>query len=188
MIKKAIILTSCVLSIASITLTSYADDKPAAKEKTKQAAKQTASALDLFPEKLYNAKGEEVSRESLKGKIVGIYFSAHWCPPCRAFTPNLVKFRDKHKDEFEIVFVSSDKDEAAQMGYMKETKMKWLAVKFGAKDIKSLKQRYELKGIPTLIIVGPDGKTITKDGRSDVTKKPGKALDAWQTKAGLKTA
>ncbi len=59
-------------------------------------------------------KGKRSPRASLKGKMVGIYFSAHWCPPCRAFTPNLVKFRDKNKDEFEIVFVSSDKDEAAQ--------------------------------------------------------------------------
>ena len=25
-------------------------------------------------------------------KLVAFYFSAHWCPPCKAFTPVLKKF------------------------------------------------------------------------------------------------
>ncbi len=33
------------------------------------------------------------AREALAGKkIVAFYFSAHWCPPCRGFTPVLKKF------------------------------------------------------------------------------------------------
>ena len=33
------------------------------------------------------------SSEALAGKdIILIYFSAHWCPPCRGFTPILKDF------------------------------------------------------------------------------------------------
>ena len=65
--------------------------------------------------------------DSIKGDLTGpavegapkytaLYFSAHWCPPCRMFTPKLVEwynnFKPKHPD-FELVFVSSDRDQAA---------------------------------------------------------------------------
>ena len=45
-------------------------------------------------------------------KIYGLYFSAHWCGPCRKFTPKLVEYYNKivgEHPEFEIIFVSSDK-------------------------------------------------------------------------------
>jgi len=105
---------------------STADAKP-----TEPAESATAK---LFGQELRNANGEKVAIEKLDGKLVGIYFSAHWCPPCRAFTPKLVEF---HKavtavgKPFEIVFVSSDKDGASMTAYMKETAMPWLAVPFG---------------------------------------------------------
>ena len=31
------------------------------------------------------------ARAALEGKVYGIYFSAHWCPPCRQFTPRLAQ-------------------------------------------------------------------------------------------------
>ena len=192
MIKKTIILSASLLGIAALALSVNADNREASKttkaeaksEKKESKEAKATGAVALFPEKLYNAKGEEVSRDELKDKIVGIYFSAHWCPPCRAFTPNLVKFRDENKDDFEIVFVSSDKNADAQMNYMKESKMKWLTVKFGTKEVQDLKKKYSVRGIPKLVIVGPDGKTITENGRGDVSQKPTTTLAAWKKKTG----
>ena len=74
---------------------------------------------ELFTDGLIDADGNVVSLDHLKGKIVGIYFSAHWCPPCRAFTPKLVEFRDKNSARFELVFVSSDRSKAEKIKYMK---------------------------------------------------------------------
>lgn len=79
---------------------------------------------------------EKVAVSSLCGKdrVIGIYFSAEWCPPCKVFTPKLVEFyKRKHEKEegckFEIVFVSWDKDESTFTEYFKT--MPWLAMPFG---------------------------------------------------------
>jgi len=70
--------------------------------------------------------------------VAGLYFSAHWCPPCRGFTPELDKFykqiKKKVGDMFEIVFVSSDRSEEEWKNYFAE--MPWLAIPFSARDIK----------------------------------------------------
>ena len=142
--------------------------------------KLSEGLAEILPEKLLDSKGEEVSRNELAGKTVGFYFSAHWCPPCRAFTPRLVDFRDTNKKDFEVVFVSSDRNPAAQMGYMKEAEMKWLTMKHRSKEANALAKKYGVSGIPALIIVSPDGETITKNGRGDVSSNPKGALASWQ--------
>ena len=143
----------------------------------------SAGLEELFPGPILDSDGNEVSKDVLSGKTVGIYFSAHWCPPCRAFTPNLVKFRDKNKKNFEVVFVSSDRDESAQMDYMKETDMKWYTLAHRSDAANALKKKFEIRGIPSLVIVSEDGKTITKNGRGDVSSNPKGALKSWQNKS-----
>ena len=145
--------------------------------------KSSSSATDLFDGPLLDAKGTEVSKEALAGKTIGIYFSAHWCPPCRTFTPKLVKFRDANKKDFEVVFVSSDRNPKAQMDYMKETGMKWYTMPHRSGAANALAKKYGIRGIPALIIVSPDGKTLSENGRGDVTANPKGALKTWGKKS-----
>jgi nucleoredoxin len=63
--------------------------------------------------------------------VVALYFSAHWCPPCRGFTPELVKIHEELTSagkSFQVVFVSSDRDEEAFKEYFAE--MPWLALPY----------------------------------------------------------
>ena len=88
-------------------------------------------------------------------KYVGIYFGAHWAPPCRLFTTTLTEWYNKINEGakgFEVVFVSIDGNLEAFDRNFKE--MPWLAVLYTDEaKISSLKQTFGINGIPTLIIV-----------------------------------
>jgi nucleoredoxin len=47
------------------------------------------------------------------------YFSAHWCGPCKAFTPTLRRWYQRHAaaQQVEVVFVSNDHDETEFNSY-----------------------------------------------------------------------
>ena len=144
-----------------------------------------ASVTNLLPAFLHDATGKEIDAASLKGKHIGLYFSAHWCPPCRAFTPSLVKFRDANTEkDFEIVFVSLDKSQGDKNKYIKQMDMKWPSIPgASSKAADSLAQQFEISSIPALIILAPDGSVITPNGREDVMMSSETALSKWKVKA-----
>lgn len=114
----------------------------------------------------------QVPVASLIGKTVGLYFSAQWCHPCATFGPKLISIYEKIKqmlvekgDEgFEIVLVSSDRDEDSFDSYFDT--MPWLALPFGGPTGKDLAKHFDVNAIPCLVILGPDGKTVTRQGRN----------------------
>jgi len=129
-----------------------------------------AEFVELFGEKLQGKAGEVSTAEALSGKKgVLVYFSAHWCPPCRGFTPKLAEFYTKHATAkgFEVVFVSSDRGQSEFNDYVGE--MPWLALPFTDRARKeALSSKYKVGGIPTLVVLGPEGKVITTNGRAKV--------------------
>jgi len=97
----------------------------------------------LKGQNLVKSDGSSVPADSaLAGKdLVLFYFSAHWCPPCRQFTPMLKDFYEE-VEGLEIVFVSSDRSPEDMQSYMKESHGEWMAVEHNSSVANDLKQKY----------------------------------------------
>lgn len=139
----------------------------------------------MFGDSLLSADGTVKTEDALKNKkVVAIYFSAHWCPPCRGFTPKLAEYytADLKAKDMEIVFASSDSDEEAFKSYFKE--MPWLALPYGEREMKEkLSKKFKVKGIPSFVILdGATGDLITTDGRSKVMEDPKGEDLPWKPK------
>ncbi|CAF3879494.1 unnamed protein product [Rotaria sordida] len=111
-------------------------------------------------------------------KRVGFYFSAHWCPLCRAFTSKLAEiYKEAQTDAhgFCLVFVSCDRDEQSFNEY--RSTIPWPAVPLNSSAL--LKAYSQFSGVPSLTIVSSDGKILSCRGRDDVPRKGIKALKTW---------
>ncbi|XP_050119098.1 probable nucleoredoxin 1 [Malus sylvestris] len=140
-------------------------------EKAKEKAQTLESLLISGDRNFVIGKDEtEVPVTDLVGKNILLYFSAHWCPPCRAFLPKLVEAYHEIKakdDAFETIFISSDRDQTSFDDFF--AKMPWLALPFGDERKVPLSRRFKVQGIPMLVALGPTGKTVTKEARNLVT-------------------
>ena len=116
-----------------------------------------------------DGKVKKVDSGSLANKkILAFYFSAHWCPPCRAFTPTLSKEYKKLAQQypnFELIFVSSDRDEKAMEEYMQWGDMDFPALKFGKRN--PVLGKLAANGIPYLVVTDADGKELAGRGKED---------------------
>ncbi|CAF4151797.1 unnamed protein product [Rotaria sp. Silwood2] len=111
-------------------------------------------------------------------KSVGFYFSAHWCGPCRDFTPKLVeiyKEAQANSLSFRIVFVSSDFNDQSFNEYRSE--MPWPAIPLNSCHL--LDTYFQSSYIPRLFIVSSDGKVLSRRGVNDVSRKGVEALKTW---------
>lgn len=115
----------------------------------------------------------QVKIDSLKGKKLGLYFSASWCGPCHRFTPVLAEAYEglQAKGDFEIVFVSADEDDEAFNKYF--SNMPWLAIPFADSEKRdSLDELFKVRGIPNLVIIDEAGR-VTSDSGVEIVREYG---------------
>jgi len=141
----------------------------------------------LQGQELVNKAGNTVlANHALKDKtVIAFYFSAHWCPPCRQFTPLLARAYAASRTKgqggnVEVIFVSSDRTEADLQKYMKESHGDWLAIPFDDPAAQTLSSRFGVRGIPALKIVGIDGSEISADGRDEVMSLGSASFAQWE--------
>ncbi|KAL6843737.1 hypothetical protein ACP4OV_026308 [Aristida adscensionis] len=118
-----------------------------------------------------NADGIKTPIADLIGKTIGLYFGAHWCPPCRAFTKQLREVYNEltilRPGSFEVIFISTDRSKEEFQASL--SAMPWHAVPYSDKTRQELTRIFSIKGIPALLILGPDGKVLKTDGRTTIS-------------------
>jgi thiol-disulfide isomerase/thioredoxin len=124
-------------------------------------------AGDAAPDfKLADLDGKEVTLASLKGKVVLLDFWATWCGPCKAAMPTIQKLHDEYKDKGVVILGVNTWEEKPQAAreYMTKRKFTYGCLLKGDE----LAQAYGVTGIPTLVIIGRDGRVAKVEvGLSD---------------------
>jgi nucleoredoxin len=138
--------------------------------------------------KLLRKDGSTIlATEALKdAEFVLVYFSAHWCPPCREFTPLLKQFYENHheKKKFEVVFMSLDKSEEEMLDYFREAHGDYYCLQY--EDTKAMSwgwgKRYHFKTIPTLLVFenSTPRKLVARCGRDMLPKDPNAEMFPWR--------
>lgn len=125
---------------------------------------------------LKTPEGEAFRLSSLKEKIVVLDFWASWCSDCRKDAPEVVKlYQAYHPKGVEFVGVSMDNNVEAWKTAIKQYGIEYLQVselkKFKETDIS---KAYGIKWIPSLVVIGKDGKVLLS---TVLSEKVGRLLE-----------
>ena len=137
----------------------------------------------FLPEEFESSNGKVSKEDLLKNEIIGVYFSAHWCGPCRAFTPKLAQFyKNVNKDEkkVEIIFNSADQDLKSFNEYF--STMPWIATPFDSESKSRIDYACGINSIPQLIIFDNKGHILDDSGRRTVESQGTEAINTWRNK------
>jgi pimeloyl-ACP methyl ester carboxylesterase/peroxiredoxin len=136
--------------------------------------------------KLATPDGKQFKFSKLKGKYIVLDFWASWCPDCRKDAPNMVRmYNEFHQKGVEFVGVSFDTDVNAWKAGIAKYSIPYTQVselkKFHDTEIS---KAYGVKWIPSMYLIGKDGKVILGTVLSDKLEKTLTELTA--SKASIK--
>lgn len=104
--------------------------------------------------------GQEITRESLAGKVAVLDFWATWCQPCFQSLPNLEKVHQQFRDNPRVAIIAVSIDEQS----VTEEKLKEAFQQAGlgipiARDGQEqhASRTFGIESIPSLFVLGPDG-------------------------------
>jgi nucleoredoxin len=161
---QKVVIKSSVLIEADAKL--LAEWKPEASAEAAAPAGPASVFDDILEGDLVKLSGKSLkSFKELKKptKYYVFYYTASWCPPCQKYTPVLVDFYEKHKnDSFEIILITSDSEENDMEAYAASKKMPWPQLKLRkANDFKK-KFPHGVRGIPSVITCSLDGEIVSR--------------------------
>ncbi|MEM7624933.1 MAG: carboxypeptidase regulatory-like domain-containing protein [Planctomycetota bacterium] len=113
---------------------------------------------------------------ALRGKVALIYFGASWCGPCHAEAPHLVETWDAFRDDprFAMISVSLDQKPGAAVRYADEKGYGWPQLFPVGGFRSSVVSDFGVRSIPSIWIIGPDGRVVAKNLRGPAIRPAAK--------------
>jgi len=150
----------------------FPESAPAKMAKQQAEAKKLQDALaegTKFPDfEVKDLAGKPLSIANYKGKVVLLDFWATWCRPCVGELPNVIKtYEAHHKQGFEIIGISLDKDQEKLTSFTKEKGMTWPQYFDGLFWKNKLAVTYGVNSIPATYLLDGQGTIIGKNLRGE---------------------
>ncbi len=108
---------------------------------------------------LKDLKGNAVSLEDYKGKIVVMVFWATWCDPCREEMPTLKKLYKLYQDKgLAVLGISIDRSNGKRVkSFVEEAGLTYPIL---MDEDQSVRKKYQVEALPTSHLIGRDGKCL----------------------------
>jgi thiol-disulfide isomerase/thioredoxin len=137
------------------------------------APKKALRLGDLAPPfEVKTVDGEPLRLADFRGKYVLLDFWATWCGPCVAETPFLKAAYKKFggMDRFVMISLSLDNNPTAPKDFARQNGIKWIQGYLGVWSNSKVTPLYGVEGIPSIFLIGPDGKVLAKDLRGEAIR------------------
>ena len=120
-------------------------------------------AGDVVPDfSVSDIEGKPLKLSDYRGKYVLLDFWATWCGPCVGETPNMKATYERYgKDNrFAMISLSLDSDRAAPQKFARKLQIEWTQGFLGDWSDDKVTGTYGVYAIPSIFLIGPDGKVV----------------------------